>query len=48
MFKFLMLSLAFAEDSIIIDTDKVLDEIIHEEGTDEIEDAERIQWDRFE
>ena len=42
------MSLTFAQDSIIIDTDKVLDEIIHEEGTDDTDDAERIQWDRFE
>ena len=26
----------------------MLDEIIHEEGKDDTEDAERIQWDRFE
>ena len=47
MLKFLLLSLTLAQDSIIIDTEHVLDEIIHEEGTD-TDDAERIQWDRYE
>ena len=43
----LLLSCTLASDSIIIDTDKVLDEIIHEEQTTDRDDNEHLNWDRY-
>ena len=48
MLKLLFISsLALADDSIIIDTDQVLDEIIHESQTEDKDDTEHLKWDLY-